>query len=226
MTESIEKLRRYTAFWQAACAEWSKRAIEAEAERDEWKAKYLAAVNDAEDYKALWMRSREGLGSGDCGPCYSCAKLAELIAENSALRVKCDEHDEAERNWERKFNEAMGKEYEMRQQLVKELDELRAGEGAKVELNELEAKPMIDKCADQAVDATRYALGATDAEWSQEQLENANPALANALKAHVKPDPLKQLLDDLMGDAASVPIWTGGHTCAARLDELPGGDVE
>lgn len=27
----------------------------------------------------------------DCGPCYSCAKLAEIVAENSQLRVKVDE---------------------------------------------------------------------------------------------------------------------------------------
>lgn len=59
--------------------------------------------------------------------------VAELIAERDKLRKKCDEHDEVERDWERKFNEAMGKEYSMRKELIAELDELRAGEWAKAD---------------------------------------------------------------------------------------------
>ena len=103
-----------------------------------------------------------------------------LERENEELRVKCDEHDEAERDWERKFNEAMGKEYSMRKELIAELDELRAGEWAKAdnairELSEENDELRVER------DALVDALGATDAiEWSQEQLENANPALVNA----------------------------------------------
>ena len=107
-----------------------------------------------------------------------------LERENTELRVKCDEHDEAERDWERKFNEAMGKEYSMRKELIAELDELRAGEWAKADNAIRELSEENDELRAER-DALVDALGATDAiEWSQEQLENANPALVNALKAH------------------------------------------
>ena len=124
--------------------------------------------------------------------CYECSKLAELRAENSQLRVTMEKQAEV---------------LDLQQDL----------------LNELEAEPMVDKCTDHAVDATRYALidviGATDAiKWSQEQLENANPALVNALKAHDTRDNGWYLRYDGYMTSKSNYLRISGFKAARALD--------